>query len=152
MKTVALYLLIFMFIKSLTFLNQKHPTLRIESEYQKYVTLFEQEANNYGHPMHITDLIVTSDDDLGGTIVAQCRTNHISTPRIVVSLKYWDGLNDAEKEQVFVHEMGHCVLNRGHISTEDADGIPISIMYPYVLPSYVYIARRSEYLKELFSK
>ena len=58
-------------------------------------------------------------------------------------------LSHDEIEQIVWHELGHCVLHRGH-EERIYKGNPISIMYPYVLDRDTYMHDRVYYIMELF--
>lgn len=93
---------------------------------------------------------------------------------IVIDETFFDRENDATKEALIYHELGHCVLSRGHTDgCRDADGLvqsviqvyhellgvwgvescpfPTSIMYP-MLSMKDYEENREYYLQELFSE
>jgi hypothetical protein len=59
-------------------------------------------------------------------------------------------MEDADREELIFHEMGHCVLGRAHKSIKTAEGIPASIMHPYRISNSVYKEYRDQYLNELF--
>ena len=78
--------------------------------------------------------------------------------QIVVNSDLWFGLTEAEKEQVFFHELGHCDLNRGHTEKMVYTGddrfpsVPNSIMYPSKISHRAYVRFRDHYLKEIIDE
>lgn len=50
----------------------------------------------------------------------------------------------ADREELMFHELGHCILNRGHVNST------ASIMYPYHLGGVGYLNRYMSYISELF--
>ena len=48
------------------------------------------------------------------------------------------------------HELGHCILNRGHYE-EKVGGVPVSLMFPSLIPHY-YLFYKEKYRTELFTK
>jgi hypothetical protein len=125
--------------------------LDIEFQYQQYINSFEEESVKQKHQVIINDLIVITVEKLGTDIIARCHVSYLSTSRIEVSKEQWDILDDAEKEESIFHELGHCILHRGHTSKRDELGVPTSIMYPYMIPGSMYLWRKNELMQELFS-
>lgn len=122
----------------------------IEPQYQTYVDRFLSDAHSMNRNIKIYDLIIKTTESLRGEIVGQCQKGFNTTPVIVISKKYWIDLSEFEREELLYHEMGHCVLMRRHRDDTDEMGIPKSLMYPYMLPEYVYRYYRNEYVSELF--
>lgn len=122
----------------------------IEPQYIKYVKEFENQSSTTNNKVIVDDLVVRTRDDLGGSILAQCRMYSVFTPLIVVSKKYWVTMSETEREMVMFHELGHCILNRGHNENLKEPNIPESIMYPYIFSSDVYLFLKSNYILELF--
>lgn len=50
----------------------------------------------------------------------------------------------ANREELMFHELGHCILNRAHVNSEQ------SIMNPYHLDASLYINNYAHYIAELF--
>lgn len=74
---------------------------------------------------------------------------------IHIDYNWWFKMkNEKVKEELIFHELGHCILNRGHtkerIYEDTPGGRPKSIMYPYVFGHWgEYEHFRLEYIKEL---
>lgn len=121
----------------------------IQPEVAPYVQTFNTYAETFipgfkMPPMDIglgTTTLLPHDD---GRVVGFC---DIWGPRLLVVLdrKYWEVSDDLEREELVFHELGHCVLNRGH--TEDI----MSMMYPSSLASNLYAPYRRRYIQELFA-
>lgn len=60
-------------------------------------------------------------------------------------------LNSTVIEEVVFHELGHCVLFRLHIEEMVNKDMPMSLMYPIVIPEEIYKINRGYYMIELFS-
>ena len=67
---------------------------------------------------------------------------------INIDPEFWAIASDVEKEEVVFHELGHCILGRDHEETVLEEGIPKSIMFPYVF-EWEYQNYRSYYVAEL---
>jgi Zn-dependent peptidase ImmA (M78 family) len=75
---------------------------------------------------------------------------------IVINRPKWEVSSYERQENIMMHELGHCVLNREHYDAEIYDTklgqrVPASIMNTAVLPEYIYVSKRDYYLMELFS-
>lgn len=117
----------------------------IPSELQAYVTTFE---GVIGRPVvniqyRFQDLGYT--DEAGGAI-GQCEL-----PDAIVTLDplFWSEATDLDKELVVLHELGHCVLYRGHLNTTQANGFDVSIMNAYLMPDRDFAADPGYYFGEL---
>lgn len=78
--------------------------------------------------------------------------------RILINARFYDRNKDNRDaiENVVFHELGHCILNRGHSEKKIADQygqeIPESIMYPSEFGHYpFYRENYVHYIKELFN-
>lgn len=80
-----------------------------------------------------------------GMILGAC--NYV-TRDIVINKRFMEKNLDRIEEVIF-HELGHCVLRRGHIGGK-INGKVISIMNPYILEPEDYDENRDYYIKELF--
>lgn len=72
-------------------------------------------------------------------------------PTITINMTYWSAYTTTEKEILVFHEMGHCVLNRPHISKTDSRGVAISLMHPILMYAGDYRQKKSYYINELFA-
>lgn len=75
------------------------------------------------------------------------------TDKIVIELDSWTWIhaNDLYREILVFHELGHCVLSRGH-EEEKWDGIPASLMVQSGLGWKTYLVRREGYHAELLKR
>jgi hypothetical protein len=64
---------------------------------------------------------------------------------------FWNSVDDVRRETLVNHELGHCILNRGHTSAKLSTGEYASIMTPYILSRATYLAHYTYYINELFS-
>lgn len=139
-----------------------HTSVNIDPEASKFVAAFEEQSN-----MKIKDLSVSyaalSDSRVLGycqmgkrvekDYTAQGVVEHVyATPKIVLNTNWWSRLSVASQEQLVFHELGHCIMGRGHTTTVDGQGNPVSIMYPYHLGETMYVNKYASYMAELFSR
>ncbi len=79
------------------------------------------------------------------------------TRRIVISMQFFEKNKDNHEtiQNVVFHELGHCILNRGHTKLKmpsDFGQIPSSIMYPVEFGDQPYYqAYYDHYVQELFT-
>lgn len=69
--------------------------------------------------------------------VGVCKIYSTGERKVEVNSAYWATSDENTREQIILHELGHCVLNRDHTETmaEHPDywfEFPNSVMYPYV--------------------
>lgn len=130
------------------------PELKIENKYSPYVKAFESRAAMAGVNIVVNDLIiksVASFDDKSTAGVCSKRDDDSSVPLITISQEWWSKLDVYSREEIVFHEMGHCVLNRGHRSDEN-NRLALSIMNPSIFGGSGYTANYLHYIHELFSQ
>jgi len=74
-----------------------------------------------------------------------------SVGEILIRRDWWESerISDDTREKLIFHELGHCLLSRGHYD-EKVGNRPVSIMNTYVTNDSIYRALREDYLDELF--
>ena len=78
-----------------------------------------------------------------GTVIGHCWRD---AKRIDINREYFDKSNSAQIEQLVLHELGHCVLNKEH--TEETEP---SIMNPYSIYYNFYTHNYNELMNRFFS-
>lgn len=118
-------------------------------ELESYLVKFEQA---YGQKVSIDINFV---EKLDNNVVGVCYLYSSGYRKIELSNEYWNKVTELAQEELLFHELGHCVLNRGHNDKKIAyqnQSVPESIMYPYVFGNtWYYKQRRIEYIEELFN-
>ncbi len=71
---------------------------------------------------------------------------------ITINRTAWNQMSELGREQLIYHEMGHCLLKRGHRSDYRLDGSPYSLMSKYSIDDRTYSQYRDSYKQELFSQ
>ena len=112
-----------------------------------YIERFERLSEDR-RPTTIKSLIVEF-ADLTSPTVGLCTVRSGKSPFIQIDRTFWESASDAAKENLMFHELGHCILIRGHKETKSA-GIPDSLMFPSLIP-YHYEKDKRPYINELFS-
>jgi hypothetical protein len=76
-----------------------------------------------------TNVLVAVIEDIPDAGVAgQCAKNIDRLNELTIDRVFWNISTDMEKEFVIFHELGHCVLERGHLDIKDDNGNCLSIM------------------------
>ena len=119
-------------------------------QFSPYVQSFVNESTKSGHPLAVNDLIVKFGPMRSKYERANCSITEGQTPVITVNETTWNQITEADRESMMFHELGHCVLLREHRADVDNTGVPVSMMNPYALNTYIYESRRTVYIKELF--
>ena len=117
------------------------------NEFTDYVNMFERDALVYGHDIQITDLIIEFGEPENPMAVGVCITRDDATPIIQIRQSYWESTTETYRQILMYHELGHCVLNRGHIEPT----LYLSIMNPHIMHSSLFDVNRSKYIDELFN-
>lgn len=118
--------------------------------FEEYVTAFEVAAGQRDISISHGSLIIEY-GDVGSMARARCDHGFLQSPTILVNKGNWDTQNETTREMIIFHELGHCLLGRGHV-TDIERGVPKSLMHPGEFDWATYINRRVEYLNELFGK
>lgn len=144
--------------------SQPEPTqYSVPADVERYIQSFRNEAQQRNQMVSTSNLIVT----FGGTqtedVCGQCLLEAGKTPRVTLnSDEYcWKQASDFEREGLVFHELGHCLLNRGHKTDRFPNGAFVSLMNPSDVGVYATCRypidddcdkrpRRSYYIDELF--
>lgn len=132
------------------------PKIYPVSDLEKYVDIFELKMALAGNTSSLDGLEVAFDTEgvFSANILGSCRKAYnefgteIISRRILITSS-WGLLPIASREQLMFHELGHCVLLRGHTGLT-ADGTGTSIMNAYHLRPDFYTQNYSTLLTELF--
>lgn len=119
-------------------LEKQIKSLSIDPLARSYVNEFESEPY-FGRSIDDLELRFAkiNSPNKGTSIAGYCQksttysqglleTKVIKTPRIVINIDYWNTAEDYLKRKLIYHELGHCILNKGHIDNS------AEIMYPYI--------------------
>lgn len=123
--------------------------------FTKYIGAFE-----YMYGRSIGDIPIGFTTTLDGTFIGMCTVWSTGYRQIEIDQEYWNSKNTSELNKIglIFHELGHCVLNRGHIKDKMKANmygydysVPVSIMYPYNFFSDFYKPLEDYYMEELFT-
>ena len=130
--------------------TQPHPNPGIGPEFTKFVEMFE---SDYGHSIGNFPITFSAQN---GNVVGVCKVWTDGYRQIEIDPTYWNNMNvpDSKRKALIYHELGHCILNRGHdSSTIDYPGygtIPKTIMNPYLMDAFTWVGLQTYYINELF--
>lgn len=102
----------------------------IDPELQPYVDRFLAEAAKRGHDIDLADSgldMIFEVDISTADYAGQCRYN-LGANEIAIDRERWDDSNESRKEWLVYHELGHCVLDRGHRNDQFENGMWKSLM------------------------
>lgn len=89
-------------------------------------------------------------EDMGDSNVAGSCTLVPYRPEVRINTRYWKRYTELERDELIQHELGHCLLFRGHREDKFSDGSPKSIMFPVMMREYILMQRYEYYIHELF--
>lgn len=112
-----------------------------------YVDRFERFSDK-NISIEATGLIIEF-ADLEGLTAGICTLQGDKEPHVKIDRDYWATASDAAKENLVFHELGHCILHRGHLD-DYVDKKPVSLMNAYLIP-YYYEKDKKYYRSELYS-
>jgi hypothetical protein len=95
-----------------------------------YLEQFEFEAAQRGFKIDLDELELStsiSEIDKDG-VAGTCHYSSATPNRVVIDKSFWEKSSSMLREMVVFHELGHCVLGRGHRESMDSNGACISIM------------------------
>lgn len=121
-------------------------------EFAPYVSQFEDHSAEHGSPVKVTNLVIKYGDMQNSLERGACEIVEDETPTIVIRKDTWDKMNEDEREELLYHELGHCVLHRNHNKEVTPEGLPTSIMNPYIIRGEIYRENQKYYLTELFNQ
>lgn len=142
------------------------PVYDVPAEFQPLVSSFIQQAAQHGDTLAINNLIIKYDSSQSNAYCALCNSLSLQPDVqkiITVNPKVHCYNNAQEREALFFHELGHCILGRSHDNRLLPKGMPRSIMIEDNLRLYspcLYplggncednTYRRAYYLDELFN-
>ena len=102
----------------------------IPSELVPYFTSFQAEASKHGISFDYESAYVTAEIQAinDGNVAGTCTTNGHDLRHIVIDQAFWNKASHLQREMVIYHELGHCILGRGHSEGAFSNGICRSIM------------------------
>jgi hypothetical protein len=126
------------------------------AELEKYVQKFIDDAKAQGVNLFaefsspVLELRFASLDSYGTSVIGLCETAG-GKRRVTFDPDFWERVSETQRELLAHHELGHCVLYRGHRSATLSSGAVASIMYPTIMGSSTYLSDYDYYQEELFT-
>lgn len=117
---------------------------------EPYQTQFKELGRTYG-ALFIAEKVLFSFRSFFGSTVGMCISGSSKTNQVQFSTSAWRSGSNTFREMLSFHELGHCLLGRGHKNSTLSDGRPESVMRSSMFSEKTYLAHRDDYLKELFS-
>lgn len=126
--------------------------VNVDPELKPYVDEFDQETSARSYVNMVFEENVTG--KTGKTVAGVCRySGNIFIPNTVAINKgYWDTIPVPMRKSLVWHELGHCVLGLDHNEDLTPEGYPASVMYPSVIPGYIWEMRFDTYREEMSTR
>jgi hypothetical protein len=102
----------------------------VDEDLWSYFVEFEKEASLRNIDIDLEQLRLTGniskihEDNVAGV----CHYSSNSPNVITIDQSFWNQSSEYSKEMVVFHELGHCVLGKGHREDADGNGSCLSIM------------------------
>ena len=158
----ALLLLTLILLASCGIKQEQDKEYRIDPAFSAQVNNFYNiHANN--SDLQRDDLVVEFDSSIQYPTLGVCQTQYSEkkgtlgfkktikrTPVIKISLE-WNTMSEARRFALIDHELGHCLLNRGHRNDDLGNGQAASIMNEYILSDTAFKDNYKYYQEELHS-
>lgn len=124
---------------------------RSSKEFYGYLSLFLREYELRGGlrkslpPELIMEFV--DDIEMEERAVAYCELSIANKfiPRIAFLRSYWNNSSNTTKELLMFHELGHCLLNYNHVTSNSND-----IMFPTIIDPTYYRENRDAVLDKFF--
>lgn len=82
-----------------------------------------------------------------GGVIGQCS---LPSQVITLDINFWNQATDEQRELVVLHELGHCVLFRAHLTAwQPNSNFFTSIMAAYIMNDYQFTDQHDYYINEL---
>jgi len=119
-----------------------------------YFESFEKEAALRNISIDLNEKEITGEiknipeEGVAGTCRYGLHIHHVT-----IDISVWNRSSSAIREMIIYHELGHCVLGRGHKETSNNNGVCLSIMNSGTTSCNVAYNTRNKayYIDELFS-
>lgn len=132
-------------------MGPRRPNLSVEQEVSPYYQDFTTLAQSYGAGFIVDRIVFSFRTFWFSSVVGMCTYRGGNTNYVDFSTSAWRAGSSTFKEMLVFHELGHCLLGRGHNNVSHNDGRKESLMNSYIFSQSTYRAYRDEYLKELFT-
>lgn len=124
-KLFWLYLVIAI---TLTASCEKEKNQVIPDEVRPFVEQFFEAANARGKLLQLEDYDLTiTFEKLSDNTAGNC--NPLRRRSIQLDPDYWKAISTCDRKFLIYHELGHCLLDRGHLNDSNIAGVCKSMMY-----------------------
>jgi hypothetical protein len=129
---------------------------KVFEPYKKIFRLYAESRNYHADMSEINmwfeDITCPNKDKDKLCVVGLCHSDILGEIRdITIDRQEWKNASYLSREQLLMHEFGHCVLGRSHKDDVDPKTKrPLSIMTPDTISDGFYEAYQKEYIDELF--
>lgn len=145
----------YIFIVLIFFSCEKRKEVIIPSEIEEYVSSFFNDARENGLDIYLEDYDLTIEFSESENAGSTCNS---SNNLIKINSSQWQQLmTETTRKWLVYHELGHCILGRGHDSGIFENGECKSIMNSYIsnsncVTNFVSDSWQKYYIEELFTE
>ena len=129
---------------------------QIDPELQPYFDQFLKDAAARGIQFTDEELNITMNINniVDPNILGLCQQQPDLYGAVSIDAYYWRTSTETTRQFIVYHELGHCILKRGHTDGRDSDGNCLSVMHSAVgICLFDFTGTKKEaYLDELFGK
>jgi hypothetical protein len=114
---------------------------------------FEKEGNSRNKNINLRATNITAVIQKIQGHIGMCDTIKNHSKHIIIDIDFWNRSSDLSRELIVFHELGHCILGRGHRDDANSNHHCNSIMRSGNTPCFDNYkkATRATYLNELFA-
>lgn len=126
--------------------------VNVDPELKGYIDEFDREigTNSFVNATFVPYMPNKTESNLLGVCLY---SGSVFAPNTIqVDRGDWDFMTDTERKQLMWHELGHCVLGLKHDETILEDGYPKSIMFPQLMPDFIWNLRFDRFKEELSNR
>lgn len=143
MCTLTRLYLIIIFIVTGFFLLGCAAPLKKENDLVPYLERFLTDAAKYNQS-YPTNTLMLQFGELKYPVVGNCASYTNGERIVTIDKNYWALAGDGLREELVYHELGHCLLGRGHVENV------LSIMNSVLNTESEYLSEHQYMLDELF--
>ena len=118
-----------------------------ETYYNTFVSQTNKSTNDIIIQFGNVDAIMGSSPS--SDYVGVCQQASNMTGKVTLDQNFWSSASEDERQELLDHELGHCILNRVHRTDFLPNGVPASIMNPYLFNPAIIKANSQYYYNEL---
>lgn len=128
--------------------TNRPPPFVTDPTFNEYIESFESyhKASVMDIPIGFSDL----EPKIAGVCYRTIYNGTMHPNYILIDRKYWPTMSEYQKTNLIFHELGHCALNREHVTPDGVSLCPKSFMDPTIMSTDCLVQHFEDYIKEMF--